>query len=592
MKISSTIWLITAYIFLQKPTFALEKKSQLFLVGGGLKTCSSMSKKNCNTKTLASLKQLENVKHHGLYKIDDKSINLIDKKWPANFDNKTKSNIISLLNRISISDKDTELTLKQLKAALRKKDTKYIIRKLSDPEYYVLLDLLEQPILNKKTGERLKEHVELDQSTNQFSTEIYKAFVANAKAISGKDKPNIIVLTASARDIFEAADFYQTAFTQAGANAKWLPLDATLNTLMQRSGKRKEVCQQLSQVRLEMQGSVNREYVYPDLTEQQMQACLTPSKVISTIESADGVFINGGDQSLTIKAFINKNGSDNQVLTIIKDKLKQSKLVIGGTSAGTAVMSGGIFKAHQIPMITNGQSDTAIVRGAKKDQLPVEGCYKANTCDEDLLSDDLTYRSAGGLGLFHWGVMDTHFSERGRQGRLAKLVLDTEISFGFGVDEATALVVSNINTNKPEFEVIGQGGVFIVENNSVRSLDHGETTSSMNTHYISVGDVVTINEDKLSIDIAAWKNAPLEHVKIPTDIENIFDGKRYQQMAETLCRTSNSMITARDKWEKFTIKVKVTKNLASKSGYGLIRFKALEQWYCSYTNYELSYSVP
>ena len=59
----------------------------------------------------------------------------------------------------------------------------------------------------------------------------------------------------------------------------------------------------------------------------------------------------------------------------------------------------------------------------------------------------LTGYGPGGIGLFGHGLLDTHFANRGRHGRLIQLLVDSsDVTRGatraFGVDENTALVVT------------------------------------------------------------------------------------------------------------------------------------------------------
>jgi len=555
-------------------------QSKLFLVGGGLKSCSSMAIKNCNSKALANTPQLKQAKKSNYYKIHKKTVNLINNFWPDSFNDDNQQQIIKLLTSIYKDQSSNLLSKNQLKNVLNRYDDNRIINKLNDAEYYLLLDLLEQPVLEKNGPHRLKELVDLDNSSNIFSTEIYQEFVRLAKEINNKTKPTVLVLTASARDPFEAVDFYQAAFTQAGADTQWLPLDATLNTLINHSGDRQQICQLLTSTRLKIQGSANRELVYPDLTKQQLQACLSPDTILTAIRQADGIFINGGDQSLTAKAFINVDGSDSAAFILIKEKLASNTLIIGGTSAGTAVMSGGTYNGANIAMITNGQSNTAVFRGAKKDVLPLEGCQKSSSCENGVLNDDLTYNSKGGLGLFHWGIIDTHFSERGRQGRLAQLALDTKTRFAFGVDEATALLVSNINSEQPSFEVMGQSGVFVVDNNLSKH-------KTVNTHYLTRGDIAKLKENELVLHTAIWKNPLAEQTELPLKITNIFKGNRYKQMTKLLCLTNNDELSAETSWRKRNKSIRVTKLKPAKSRYGAISFQGKSTDYCSYQNYQL-----
>jgi cyanophycinase len=61
----------------------------------------------------------------------------------------------------------------------------------------------------------------------------------------------------------------------------------------------------------------------------------------------------------------------------------------------------------------------------------------------------LVYSKTGGLGFLKNYVLDSHFSEQGREMRLIRTTLDSKdlpgigTSKGLGVDENTALVVSN-----------------------------------------------------------------------------------------------------------------------------------------------------
>ena len=555
--------------------------SQLFLIGGGLKTCSSMAIKNCDQNGLAKIKQTTDAKAGNVYQLNKNSIELVKSQWQGSASE--KKYLLKLLNKISKSTSSALLSLNDLKDQFQKYDNKNLIQKLSDPLYYTLLDLLEQPVLNLKTGERLKEKIVLLNSKNIFSTDLYQKFVKIAQGNSGKDKPNIVVLTASARDPFEAADFYQSVFQQAGAKSKWLPLDATLNSLWQIKGSREKVCQSTSDIRAQVQGSVNREFIYPDLAKQQHEACLNPENIYQALSAADGLFINGGDQSLTLKAFINKDGSESKALTLIKKKLKSGSFIVGGTSAGTAVMSGGSYENNATVMITNGQSGTALVRGTKKNMLPTEGCQKSNSCNPDLLNSDLTYNEKGGLGLFSWGILDTHFSERGRQGRLAVLTQETKSTFAFGVDEATALIVNDINAKTPTFNVVGQSGVFIIENKL-------NTNHTVNSHYLTHGDSASLQDNQLKFTLADWKVNSLENNELLPIVKNIFIGNRYQKATEILCRTSQNKLHAVSRWKNNITKVLVKKQTNSQNKYGTITNLEVESGYCSYLNYQLSFT--
>jgi cyanophycinase len=63
-----------------------------------------------------------------------------------------------------------------------------------------------------------------------------------------------------------------------------------------------------------------------------------------------------------------------------------------------------------------------------------------------------------GLGFLPGVVIDQHFSERGRLGRLITALIREPVVLGFGIDENTAMVVTD-----SQIEIIGQGSVTIVD---------------------------------------------------------------------------------------------------------------------------------
>ncbi len=103
-------------------------------------------------------------------------------------------------------------------------------------------------------------------------------------------------------------------------------------------------------------------------------------------------------------------------------------------------------------------------RGAFANPPPSQRCKQSTECSKGIHSGDLTYHALGGTGLFQLGILDTHFSERNRETRLATFAASTQQRFGFGVDETTALLVDISNEGKSyDFKVIGQSGVFIFD---------------------------------------------------------------------------------------------------------------------------------
>lgn len=65
---------------------------------------------------------------------------------------------------------------------------------------------------------------------------------------------------------------------------------------------------------------------------------------------------------------------------------------------------------------------------------------------------------APGLALITGVVIDSHFAERGRMGRLLGAVAQNPRNLGLGIDEDTAIVAHDSH-----FEVIGSGAVYVVD---------------------------------------------------------------------------------------------------------------------------------
>ena len=70
---------------------------------------------------------------------------------------------------------------------------------------------------------------------------------------------------------------------------------------------------------------------------------------------------------------------------------------------------------------------------------------------------------APGLRLLPDVVIDTHFAERGRIGRLVGAVAQNPANLGIGIDEDTAIIVNG----EEDFLVIGSGGVYVVDGREI-----------------------------------------------------------------------------------------------------------------------------
>jgi hypothetical protein len=178
---------------------------------------------------------------------------------------------------------------------------------------------------------------------------------------------------------------------------------------------------------------------------------------------------------------------------LMQEMVNNKQLVVGGTSAGTAVQAGATRNNNSVPMISNGAPKVALNRGAFAVDAPSARCSETKTCsDIKVNADDLTYRAVGGTGLFRLGLMDTHFSERDREARLAVFSVFTGQRFAFGVDETTALLVDINQAGDYAFEVVGQNGVFILDMKASQAQINKDSPNqnyiSGMSHFINQGD--------------------------------------------------------------------------------------------------------
>ncbi|GAA0351020.1 hypothetical protein GCM10009092_14260 [Bowmanella denitrificans] len=488
------------------------KQHQLMLVGGGLKTCSSLSQKNCLTARFD-----EQDKQQNLYQFSPNRLTALYAAPPFLQQSENyRQDFSRVIQHIYSRQQDKLLTRTQLRDAFDRTQFQHINGAIFYDEipailFDAMLDYLEVAQTDSH-GQRKKERVDLANNSNQSALSIYQHFVAMAQSRSPSathGKAKIAVITASSRDPFESADFYTSVFTQAGADVLWLPLDQSYQQARALEALGLPGCKQLSTVRAH-NGSYNREAIYPERTQQQQHFCQHPELMLEQLSQVQGVFFNGGDQSRTLAALTLPNGADSPELTVIKQRLAANLMVVGGTSAGTAVQSGSVFSGRPVPMISSGTSETAFKRGAFAAAPPPESCASHSPCINGLMGGDLTYRALGGTGLFQLGILDTHFSERDREARLTLLAAQTSSRFGFGVDETTALLVGWQN-NDLAMQVIGQGGVFIVDlAHSIYKLQGSKRQVVGMSHYLTHGDKVGYNDKTQSLDFTLAQPQPFE----------------------------------------------------------------------------------
>jgi cyanophycinase len=143
------------------------------------------------------------------------------------------------------------------------------------------------------------------------------------------------------------------------------------------------------------------------------------AELTALIERATGVFMTGGNQ------------------------LKLSQ-VVAGTAVGAAVTA-----AYERGVVVAGTSAGASIMSRHMISLGAEGVTPRQR----------TSQLSAGLGLLPDVIVDQHFDQRSRYGRLMSLVALSPSLLGMGIDEDTAALV----TDGRLVEVVGSGAVFVVD---------------------------------------------------------------------------------------------------------------------------------
>jgi cyanophycinase len=144
--------------------------------------------------------------------------------------------------------------------------------------------------------------------------------------------------------------------------------------------------------------------------------------LVAELGKATGIFMTGGNQ-LKLSSVIGG--------TPFADALHEAHdrgVVIGGTSAGASIQS-----SHMVAF--GGPGSTPKQRMTQV---------------------------AAGLGLLRSSVIDQHFDQRNRYGRLLMIVSQSPQLLGIGVDEDTAAVVEEIDGHEV-LRVVGRGAVVIFD---------------------------------------------------------------------------------------------------------------------------------
>ncbi len=148
-------------------------------------------------------------------------------------------------------------------------------------------------------------------------------------------------------------------------------------------------------------------------------------QAVAALDDATGIFMSGGSQ-LRLSQFLPGTPVGDAI-----HRAHDRGCVVGGTSAGASIMS-----------------DFMISMG-----------------DEGVTPRQRASQLSSGLGLLRGLVIDQHFDQRSRYGRLLSVIAPSPHLLGIGIDEDTAVVVTDCR----EFTVRGSGSVFVLDCSTART---------------------------------------------------------------------------------------------------------------------------
>lgn len=197
---------------------------------------------------------------------------------------------------------------------------------------------------------------------------------------------------------------------------------------------------------------------------------------LKLLDNVKGIFFSGGDQ-LRISSQIGDTPFESRIKEIYNNGG-----VIAGTSAGASVMG-----------------ETMLIRGSNAESHRIGDLHMAP-----------------GLGLIRDVIIDQHFAERGRIGRLLGAVALNPRILGIGIDEDTAIVATG-----RKFSVLGRGAVYIADGAGVTcsNIAEGQNRKTLSMfdirlHVLSDGDSFDLDDRRPISTVGLEKSHTLESLHV------------------------------------------------------------------------------
>jgi cyanophycinase len=162
-----------------------------------------------------------------------------------------------------------------------------------------------------------------------------------------------------------------------------------------------------------------------DWLRVEQRADANSEEALALLREATGIYISGGDQARLVRLLVG---------TLVMECIRMRNadgVIVAGTSAGASILSA-LMMAGGTGI--GGDSNGAAARKGMVDVV-------------------------AGFGLLQDIIIDQHFSQRGRMGRLLSVFAGTPGLIGLGLDEDTAVLIDREGT----LEVLGSNMVTVVD---------------------------------------------------------------------------------------------------------------------------------
>lgn len=212
-----------------------------------------------------------------------------------------------------------------------------------------------------------------------------------------------------------------------------------------------EATEEMGQRYVDVFGKIGAKSV--DVLDVQVREDANAQPAIDQVTSASGIFITGGNQARLVALLCG---------TLVMECIRQRNaegIVVAGTSAGASIVASHVMLGGT--GLTGDSSDSS----ARKHMVEL----------------------AAGFGLLQDVIVDQHFSQRGRMGRLLSVYAANPGLLSIGLDEDTAVLIDHNGL----MEVLGTGMVTMVDGRNAISdyfeRDVGEVLTVGNSHLFVLG---------------------------------------------------------------------------------------------------------